>query len=478
MSWLLNAVYALLLIAVAPVLVWRRFVRGKYRGGWGEKLLGRLPRREFDRPCLWFHAVSVGEVLQLRTILRQIAERRADVEIVVSTTTATGLAVARESFPHHTVCYFPLDFSWSVRRALARVRPTAVVLVELELWPNFVRHAADAGVPVLLVNGRISERSFRGYRRVRSLMRSLLGRLSVLAVQNATYAERLVVLGAPADRVCVTGSVKFDGVRTRRDDPATAEIGRSFGLHDGETVFVAGSTQSPEEELALETWLALRTEFPGLRLVLVPRHQERFDEVAKLVERRGLPLVRRSLVRGQGSDRRQKGQRQKAEGAEAESQPPAHHSPLTTHSASDPQPSTLNPQPAPVLLLDTLGELGACWGLADVAYVGGSMHVGRGGQNMIEPSAYGAAVLFGPDTRNFRDVVAMLLDADAARVVASPSDLTPAVRELLSDREQAAAQGRRAQELVLGQQGATARTVDEILRVLDMPAVPARRTAA
>lgn len=423
LPWLLNVAYSLLLVVVAPVLLFRRVVQGKYRNGWGQKLLGNLPVRTTDGPCLWLHAVSVGEVLQLQTVVKELTAAAPQVELLITTTTATGLDVARAKFARHTVCYFPLDFSWSVRRALARVRPTAVVLVELELWPNFLLAAQRAQVPVSLINGRISEKSFRGYSKIRPLMRRLLPTFRFLAAQNETYAERLKALGAPAERVHVTGSIKFDGIEPRRDNPRTVELRKAFGIVEGQPVFVAGSTQDPEEEYALRAWQALRDEFPGLRLILVPRHKERFEEVAALVERQGLPLIRRS-----------------------------------TRSAPHSVAPASTPALDPVLLLDTLGELAACWGLADVAFVGGSL-TRRGGQNMIEPAGYGAAVCFGPNTWNFKDVVENLLSGDAARVVRSERELYEAVEGWLRNPSEARAQGERGQKLVQAQQGATARTV-------------------
>ena len=176
MSWLLNLVYVALLVAVSPLLLYRRLSLGKYRDGWAEKFWGELPARTSSRPCVWLHAVSVGEVLQVRPVLRQLAAARPDWEFVITTTTRTGLDVAKQEFPQHTVCYFPLDFSWAVRRAIQRVRPSAIVLVEMELWPNFVRTANRLGIPLALINGRVSEKSFRGYRRVRPLLQSLLQR--------------------------------------------------------------------------------------------------------------------------------------------------------------------------------------------------------------------------------------------------------------------------------------------------------------
>jgi 3-deoxy-D-manno-octulosonic-acid transferase len=419
MRWFLNVAYFALLVAVSPVLLWRVVVRGKYRSGWREKLFGHVPRRAGERPCLWFHAVSVGEVLQLEPVLRELRARLPAVEFVISTTTPTGRSVAETKYPTDTVCYFPLDFSWAVREAMSRIRPTAIVLVELELWPNFILHARRTGIPVALINGRLSERSLRGYRRLRPLVTRLLGSLHAIAVQNATYAQRFAELGAAPQRLSITGSIKFDRVMTDRNNHKTAELRAAFGIAQTDRVFVAGSTQETEESAAIDAYLALRERFPALRLVLVPRHKERFAEVARLVESRGLPLCRRT------------------DQARGRSQPPVGR---------------------PILLLDTLGELGACWGLADVAFVGGSL-TNRGGQNMIEPAGYGAAVLFGPNTQNFRDVVELLLSADAARVVRNGDELTASIIDCLSHPERARERGGQAQKLVVAQQGATLRTV-------------------
>lgn len=458
LATVLNVAYLLLVLAASPVLLYRAIVHGKYREGWAEKLLGSLPDRrqtfgtaEATKPCVWFHAVSVGEVLQLRGIIAELCEHRPDVKILVTATTHTGQAVAREKFPEHTIAYFPLDFSWAVRRAIRRVQPAAIVLVELELWPNFILEAGRQDVPLALVNSRMGEKSYRGYRRIRPLIRRLLRSFDAFGVQNESYARRLIELGAPSERVRVTGSVKFDHVEANRDNPQTAELRRAFGIGANERVFIAGSTQPPEEEYALDVWERLRNEHPELRLILVPRHRERFEEVAAFVQRRGLPLVRRSGVRGQGSgDRPQKAGNVRA--GDDLSSPPAPSVSATYHS--------------PVLLLDTLGELGACWGLADFAFVGGSL-TDRGGQNMLEPAAFGAAVCFGPNTWNFRDTVDALLGEDAARVVDGPAGLDATLREWLESPQAARQQGVRAQKLVLSQQGATAATVEIVAEMLE-----------
>lgn len=442
----LNLIYLLAAILATPLLCYRMAVLGKNRDGWGEKLLGLVPPRTSQARCIWFHAVSVGEVLLLQPVIRQLREERPELEVLISTTTSTGRAVAVETYPEARVCYFPFDFTWAVRRAIGRIRPDLVVLVELELWPNFIREVSRQGIPLAMVNGRMSDRSFRGYRRLLPLMRSVLARFDRLAVQTDEYADRLIELGARPEAVVVTGSVKFDGVDPERNAPRTAELRRTFGIGDGELVLIAGSTQSPEEELALATYRQLRQEVPGLRLILVPRHKERFDEVARMVERSGLPLLRRTQV-------------------------VSNQEVLDVGAAEQP----------PVLLLDTLGELAACWGLADIAFVGGSLSR-RGGQNMIEPAACGAAVLFGPNTQHFRQVVQLLLAADAARVVRDGDDLTATVRALLTDRYNARRMGHAARELVLAQQGATGRTVAELTGLLEpmlgKPAVGSGRRAA
>ena len=433
MPWLLNLAYVALLLAVSPVLLYRRWVLGKYRDGWSEKLWGRLPERDGSRPCLWLHAVSVGEVLQLRPMMKLLTAQRPDWDFVITTTTRTGLDVAKKEFSQHTVCYCPLDFSWAINRAIARIKPAAIVLVELELWPNLVLTAKRLGVPLALINGRVSEKSFRGYRRIRPFIARLLRCFDLLAVQNREYGDRLLSLGAPSERLHLTGSIKFDGALSDRTNSKTTELRQFFGLRSDDKVFIAGSTQAPEESFALDTWQALRAEFPDLRLILVPRHKERFEEVAALVASRGLSLQRRSNAVREAGD---------------------------------------------VLLLDTLGELSACWGLADIAFVGGSL-TQRGGQNMLEPAAYGAAVLFGPNTWNFRDIVEQLLARDAARVVRSPSELTATVRELLQQPSAATELGRRACAFVGTQQGAASRTVELLLRLSGLQSrdIPSSRAA-
>jgi 3-deoxy-D-manno-octulosonic-acid transferase len=425
MPFLLNGIYVALLVLFAPLLAFKAYRSGKYREGWAEKLLGKAPRRIGERPCLWFHAVSVGEVKQIAPIVDGLARRRPGWEIVVSTTTRDGLALARQLYSELVTFYAPLDFSWATRRAMARVRPTVLALVELELWPNLIASAKKAGARVAIINGRLSLRSHRGYRALRGPLGPTLRRLDAVVVQTEEYAERFVDLGVPRRRVRITGSIKFDGLESDRDNPRTRALRRELGLAPTDVIFVAGSTMEGEEEAALAAYRSCRVRHPRLRLILVPRHPVRFDRVAALVQEQGERLVRRSR-------------------------------PGTVFGIGD---------GPPVVLVDTLGELSAVWGLADVAFVGGSLRPGRGGQNMMEPAAFGAAVLFGPYTANFREPVEQLLARDAARRVVGDDGLASALAEALDDPEAAAARGASAREFVLAQRGAADRTLAELDRL-------------
>ncbi len=427
MPHVLDSLYLLLLLAWSPVLLLRSRKYAQYREGWREKLLGKAPRRIGKRPCLWLHAVSVGEVMLLRPIIQELSRRRPDWDIVISTTTPTGLGVARRVFPELVTFYAPFDFSWATRRAVARVRPTVLAMVELEIWPNWINAARRAGASVAIVNGRLSARSHRGYRQVRRWLTSTLTGLDLVAVQTPEYAERFRDLGVPAPRLRITGSVKYDGVEVERDNPRTLKLRRELGISSTDVVFVAGSTMDGEEAAALHAYREARSRHPRLRLVIVPRHAERFDRVAAYLEQQGERVVRRSRV-----------ERPVADGKRS-----------------------------PIVLVDTLGELSAVWGLADVAFVGGSLFPGRGGQNMIEPAAYGASVLFGQHTQNFRSTVEELRGCGGAREVSDVDSLTAALEEALDDPETALGRGQAARRFVMAQQGATERTLAELDRLFE-----------
>ncbi len=263
MALLLDAVYLLLLAMASPWLVWQAVRKGKYREGFAAKFFGAVPRRTSQRRCVWLHAVSVGEVNLLVPLVVEIERRWPDCECVISTTTMTGMALARSRFAHLSVFYCPLDFSFAVRRAMRRIRPDLLVLAELELWPNLISAARRSGARVAIVNGRLSERSQRGYLRIRPLIARTLGRIDLFAVQTPQYAERFKAIGASGDSVQVTGSIKFDGANSDRPHPETLRLRSLAGIADGDIVLLAGSTQEPEEELALAAFCRWRRNFPA-----------------------------------------------------------------------------------------------------------------------------------------------------------------------------------------------------------------------
>lgn len=440
MPLLLDALYLLAAAALSPWLLWRAAATGRYRRGLQAKLLGDVTVPNPDgRPVAWFHGVSVGEIHLLGPLVAGFRNRHPDWLAVVSSTTDTGLSEARARFPDLPVVAFPFDFSWAVGRALRAVNPAVVVLAESELWPNFLAAAAGRRVPVVVVNGRVSPRTFARMSRVAGAARRLLFRhVAAFGVQADEYADRLRQLGVTADKIAVTGSVKYDGAVGDAATPKAVELRRRLGL--GEDcrfrVWVAGSTHAPEEAIVLDVFARLRGRFPALRLVLVPRHPDRFAEVAGLVERAGLPFVRRSQI----------------------------SEPLT--------------EMPPVVLLDTVGELGAAWALADIGYTGGSLDGKRGGQSMIEPAGYGVPTVFGPHVWNFRDAARRLVEAGGAVMVRDAAGLEQELAGLLADPDRRAKMGAAARELVRAQQGATGRTLDLIYRVISSPrpsATPAPR---
>jgi 3-deoxy-D-manno-octulosonic-acid transferase len=439
--WIFNGIYVLLLVVVSPWIAWQACRTTKYRQGWAAKLAGWVPRRIGDRPCLWLHAVSVGEVNLADTTLQRFRQRRPDWDLVVTTTTRTGYDLATRKYGDWClVSYCPLDVSWAVSCALRRLRPTLLVLAELELWPNLIGLTRRSGAGVAIINGRLGDGSYRGYRRIGPVVRRVLQDLSLVAAQSEESAERFCALGVPAAKCHVTGSLKFDGVLSDREDSRVVALADLVGISAGEQVLLAGSTQAPEEAEIISLYRELQQRHDRLWLILVPRHPERFDEVAAELDRSGLKWVRRSRLDG----------------------------PL------DPRDGRIA---ARVVLVDAVGELGAWWGTATVGFVGGSFG-DRGGQNMLEPAAFGVATSFGPNTWNFRDIVSRLLAAHAAVQVNSWDELRQFVDRALGDSQWAAELGARARELVASQQGATERTVDLLLKLLPDSTVASEARAA
>ena len=437
---LLNLVYLLAMVLALPWVAWRRFSGGRPVAAPWMRFTGAVDvaAKPAGAARIWLHGVSVGEA-QLLAVLAEELRRQAEaagtpLECVISSSTTTGLEVAakRCGADHAFPC--PLDFTWAVDRVLDRVRPDVVVLGELELWPNLVARVHRRGIPIIVANGRMSERSAAGYARIGSLVRPTLQSITLVVARSQTDADRFTALGAP--QVTVTGSMKFDGVRGDRHAPEVERLRRLAGFADNDVVFLAGSTQDPEERLATEAFLALRGRHPHLRLVIVPRHVERAAEIGAMLDSLAVSWSARSRLTG-----------------------------ATRLAAGH------------ALLVDTTGELGCWWGTAAIAFVGGSLDGKRGGQNMLEPAAYGAAISFGPHTRNFRDEVCRLLAADAAMVVADGPALTAFVAKCLDHPAWAATLGEHASRFVASQRGAVAATARMILDRLPDPGQPGPETA-
>ena len=415
--------YAAGLALSAPVWLPHPRPRTKVLSALGQRM-GHVRPREGDGPAVLIHAVSLGEVNATVELVRQLRAARPDVAAVVSTTTDGGYARGRQLYPIVSgvqLVRFPLDFSMALNHLLDAVRPAVVVLMEGELWPNFLLQCERRGTPVVLVNGRVTPSSFRNYRRFKSVTAAMLRRLSAICVQDAAYAEQFRRLGAPADRVAVTGTMKFDTALVADRAPGDAALAAAVGLTGDAPVWVCGSTGPGEETIVLDAYAELLKRFPDLRLVIVPRHPQRFPAVADLIAARH-PLLRRSTGTATG-DR-------------------------------------------PVILGDTMGELRTFYSLASVVFVGRSLvdlgHRQRG-SDMIEPAALAKPTVVGRWTQNFTDVVRAFRSADAMAEVTDGAELVRAVRGWLADPLEAAAVGRRAQAVVRDSRGATARHVERIL---------------
>jgi 3-deoxy-D-manno-octulosonic-acid transferase len=420
--------YSAMLLAVlvlgSPYWLVRMLTSGRYRAGLAGRL-GRVPAAlrtaVQGRQVVWVHAVSVGEVLAATRLVTELEAALGDGWIVaVSTTTQTGQELARQRFPQSPVFYLPLDFAFLMRRYLAVLKPRLVVLMESELWPNMIRECHQAGVLMAVVNARVSDRSFPRYMWLRRLWRPRLEEISLFLAQSTETAERLVRIGAPAERVRLTGNLKYDvqspnaGTMTRRIESLRREA----------KLIVAGSTLEGEEDALLAAWPTIHTAQPDAALLIAPRHKDRFDAVEGMLRRSGFGYRRCSSLL--------------LEDAPIDS--------------------------STIFLLDTIGDLASIYSLATVAFVGGSL-VRRGGHNPLEPAQFGVPVVIGPSYENFREIVEAMRAEDAIRIVPSEG-LAESLLVLLKDSTGAQALGERGRQVFLSKAGATERVVRELMGLL------------
>ena len=419
----MRVIYTLLFYFILPFallrMLWRSRKAPAYRQRWGERL-SLTPRHAPATGVIWFHCVSVGESLAAVPLIRAARTRWPDVPVLVTTTTPTGSERVRATFGdtvYHV--YLPFDLPGMMARFLRRWQPRVLVVMETELWPNLVAACARRCIPVMLANARLSERSARGYARISGLTRPMLRRLSLIAAQFEPDARRFISLGASPDRVQVTGSLKFD----LHIDPEKAALGRALRQQWQRPVWIAASTHDGEDRPVLAAHRRLLTQHPDLLLVLVPRHPERFDAVAALVQSEGLACARRS------------------------------HDEAVTASVQ-------------VYLGDTMGELLGLFGAADVAFVGGSL-VPTGGHNPLEPLAMGVPVIMGPHVFNFQVICDALKEAGALVTVQDDEALADAIHRLLEDRVLREKQVEAGQAVLAANRGALDRQLDGLARLME-----------
>jgi 3-deoxy-D-manno-octulosonic-acid transferase len=422
-----SALLALLLLATLPYWLLQMLRHGKYRAGLRQRL-GAVPAalQAAGKPVIWVHAVSVGEVVAVSAVVEGLRREFPSHRILISTTTSTGQKLAVRRFGAENVFYFPLDFAFAVRPYFKALHPELCVIAETEFWPNFLRVARASRATVAVINSRISDRSFRGYMRLRRWMPGVLALVDLFLTQTEEDRRRLVAIGAAESQTRVAGNLKFDVA-----PPAASSIVSSLRAAFGESgsaasaawpILVCGSTLEDEEAPLLSAFHNLLATHPRAVMILAPRHPERFDEVASLVEKLGLRLVRRSLWSGEALA-------------------------------------------GSVFLVDTIGELAALYSLSTVAFVGGSL-VPRGGHNILEPALYGVAIVTGNHYENFRDIVNLFLSRNAVRVVGL-AELPLVFMELIDNEAERVSLGQNALVALESQRGATERTIHALAQLLN-----------
>ncbi|MBI4962077.1 MAG: 3-deoxy-D-manno-octulosonic acid transferase [Desulfomonile tiedjei] len=404
-------------------------LRSKYRRSLSGKL-GRLPEsfvpETLARPRIWFHAVSVGEVVALSPLVAAVKELTPSASVIVSTGTETGQDQAAEMIPEADgLIYLPLDFPAFVDPVVQRIQPDLFVLMETELWPNLIHSLKKTGAKVALANGRISDRSFPRYKRLRALFSPVLEQIDLFLMSSDSDARRISEMAAPASRIQITGNTKFDAALTEIPVEAEERIRDMFSLAPNAKVFVAGSTHPGEHEMVLDAYLSLREEFPDLVLILVPRHIERTPSIIAAMKDRNMaaPFLRSSV--DQGTRRRDE----------------------------------------PVIIVDCTGELFQVFSVASLVFMGGSL-VPKGGQNILEPAAWGKVVMFGPSMEDFRDARDILVRAGAGREVAGTSDLVKKATEVLSNPQEAERLGKKGREEILRQVGSAKKNAELLTRLI------------
>lgn len=438
MKLLNDFIYLLALIAISPKILYRVITQNRYRQGWSERL-GKVRRNSPDKKCIWIHAVSVGEVNATKTIIAGLKKRLPEYEIILSATTDTGIQQARKLFGQELkVFYFPFDFSFAVHRAFKRLKPNICLLMELEVWPNFTARAARLKIPVVVINGRISDSSFPKYKLAKPFVKPTFKKVSLFLAQSREYADRFIAIGGHHKTAVITGSLKYDTAEVTEKVEGADQLAGQLKITD-KRLLVAGGTGPKEEQIILDVFKKLKKQNScgDLRLVVVPRKPERFDEVAKLIKNSGFELIRYSRIK-------------------------------TGEKTAENQDA--------VILGDTMGDLRKFYSLATVVFVGRSL-VPMGGSDMMESAAMGKCTIFGPHTFNFRETVKSLLQAQGAIEVKDGDKLFEIIRKCLNEPQFAQQIALRGQQVIKQNQGATEKTIDAIINLLKEQKITAPASA-
>ncbi len=425
---LIDLMYLVGVTLGTPYILLKMATSERFRAGLSQRL-GWVTERKGCKPCFWIHAASVGEVLTAKTLIYAIEGAFSGYDIVITTSTNTGFSVAKRNFADKEIFYFPLDLSWIIRKVFNNIKPTCIVLIELEIWPNLLIATSQNGVPVVVLNGRISERSVRAYQALsflsREFARALTSTRNLYCARTKADAESFRKLGIADERIHVTGTMKYDNVSTRQDETAINHFARLFNIENGCPVIVGGSTHEGEEAALLRVYKTLLHEISNLRLILAPRHIERTKDIIKLIKEAGFSCAQKTHL--------DKGQ---------------------------------IPNNDAVILIDTVGDLIKIYPLASCVFVGKSLFA-KGGQNVMEPAGMGVPVVCGPYMYNFKEEMQLLLDNQAVKVVNNEQELLNTIRSFLENPKAAKEMGQRAKKAVVENKGATARNIAILKNLLE-----------
>ena len=430
MPIIFDSIYLTASVLGAPYILFKMLTSERHRSGLYQRF-GIVSERTSKKPGIWIHGASVGEVITAKSIVEKIDREFPEWETFISTTTNTGYSVAKQNFSGKPIFYFPVDLSWITRKVLRRIRPSCIILIELEIWPNFLVSVYEKNIPLIIVNGRISNKSFKAYRIISRISgafyNSLTNKMNTYCARTELDAQRFRDLGISSERVFVTGTMKYDNIPTHTNENSKNELADLFRIKDNDLILIGGSTHEGEEEILLRIFERLSKTYPNLRLIIAPRHIERTRDVSRLIEKKGFtPVLKTSVDSSNYSWQNSKKE---------------------------------------IILIDTVGDLEKIYALSDYVFVGKSL-VPSGGQNMMEPAGLGKPVIFGPHVFNFKEEVGMLLRNEAAKMVETEDELCGTIEFFIKNPEAAKEMGLRAQGVVSEKRGATEKNMDIIREIL------------